>query len=73
MINSIDNDGSLMGYDLDLIKLVSNKINCPILALGGAGNWQHILDLLSETDISAACTQNIFHLQKRVYCQQKNF
>ena len=29
MINSIDNDGSLMGYDLDLIKLVSNKINCP--------------------------------------------
>ena len=42
MINSIDNDG-LMGYDLDLIKLVSKKINCPILALGGAGNWQHIL------------------------------
>ena len=73
MINSIDNDGSLMGYDLDLIKLVSNKINCPILALGGAGNWQHILDLLSETDISAACTQNIFHFTEESILSVKKF
>ena len=62
---------SLMGYDLDLIKLVSNKINCPILALGGAGNWRHILIALSETDISAACTQNIFIY--REYTVSKNF
>ena len=73
MINNIDNDGSLMGYDLELIKLVSNKINCPILALGGAGNWQHILDLLSETDISAACTQNIFHFTEESILSAKKF
>ena len=73
MINNIDNDGSLMGYDLDLIKLVSKKINCPILALGGAGNWQHILDLLSETDISAACTQNIFHFTEESILSAKKF
>ena len=73
MINNIDNDGSLMGYDLDLIKLVSKKINCPILALGGAGNWQHILDLLSETDISAACTQNIFHFTEESVLSAKKF
>ena len=73
MINSIDNDGSLMGYDLDLIKLVSKKINCPILALGGAGNWQHILTLLSETDISAACTQNIFHFTEESILSAKKF
>jgi len=73
MINSIDNDGSLMGYDLNLIKMVSNKINCPILALGGAGNWQHILDLLSGTDISAACTQNIFHFTEESILSAKKF
>lgn len=73
MINNIDNDGSLMGYDLDLIKLVSKKINCPILALGGAGNWQHILDLLSKTDISAACTQNIFHFTEESILSAKKF
>jgi imidazole glycerol-phosphate synthase subunit HisF len=73
MINNIDNDGSLMGYDLDLIRLVSKKINCPILALGGAGNWQHILDLLSKTDISAACTQNIFHFTEESILSAKKF
>ena len=73
MINNIDNDGSLMGYDLGLIKLVSKKINCPILALGGAGNWQHILDLLSKTDISAACTQNIFHFTEESILSAKKF
>jgi imidazole glycerol-phosphate synthase subunit HisF len=73
MINNIDNDGSLMGYDIDLIKLVSKKINCPILALGGAGNWQHILDLLSKTDISAACTQNIFHFTEESILSAKKF
>tara|TARA_Y100000591_G_scaffold315272_1_gene322691 strand:+ start:2126 stop:2869 length:744 start_codon:yes stop_codon:yes gene_type:complete len=73
MINNIDNDGSLMGYDLNLIKLVSKKINCPILALGGAGNWQHILDLLIQTDISAACTQNIFHFTEESILSAKKF
>ena len=73
MINNIDSDGSLMGYDLNLIKLVSDKLNCPILALGGAGNWQHILDLLSKADISAACTQNIFHFTEESIVSAKKF
>ncbi len=73
MVNNIDNDGSLMGYDLNLIKLVSKKINCPILALGGAGNWKHILDLLIETDISGACTQNIFHFTEESILSAKKF
>ena len=61
LINSIDNDGSLLGYDLELISYISKNISCPLLAIGGAGNWQHILDLFLKTDISGACTQNIFH------------
>ena len=73
MINNIDNDGSLMGYDLKLIKMVSEKINSPILALGGAGNWQHMLDLLSITDISGACTQNIFHFTEESIFSAKKF
>ena len=73
MINNIDNDGSLMGYDLNLVKLISKKVNCPILALGGAGNWHHILDLLSKTDISAACTQNIFHFTEDSILSAKKF
>ena len=61
LINSIDNDGSLLGYDLELINLIVKKVNVPCLALGGAGNWDHILELFKKTNISAACTQNIYH------------
>ena len=61
LINSIDNDGSLLGYDLDLNNLIVKKVNVPCLALGGAGSWDHILQLFNKTNISAACTQNIYH------------
>lgn len=61
LINSIENDGSLLGYDLDLINLIVKKVKVPCLALGGAGNWDHILQLFRKTNISAACTQNIYH------------
>ena len=61
LINNVDFDGSLLGYDLKIIKNLTRKFNSQFLALGGAGNWGHILDLFNETDTSAACTQNIFH------------
>ncbi len=73
LVNNIDCDGSLLGYDLNLLKSVSENISCPILALGGAGNWQHILDLFLKTDVSAACTQNIFHFTEESILSAKNF
>jgi len=73
LINNIDNDGSLLGYDLNLIKMCSNQIKSPILALGGAGNWQHIENLLISSDISAACTQNIFHFTEESVQSLKQF
>ena len=73
LINSVDNDGGLLGYDLELIKIISNSVNCPIIALGGAGNWQHILDLFFNTNISAACTQNIFHFTEQSISSAKSF
>ena len=73
LINSIDNDGSLLGYDLNLINMCSKQIKSPILALGGAGNWQHIEDLLVTSDISAACTQNIFHFTEESVQSLKQF
>lgn len=72
-INSIDNDGGLLGYDLGLIKLFSENLNCPLLALGGGGSWDHILKLFSNTDISAACTQNIFHFTEESILSAKKY
>ena len=73
MINNIDLDGSLLGYDLEMIRSVSDGFNCPFLALGGAGNWQHISELFLKTEVSAACTQNIFHFTEESINSAKNF
>ena len=73
LINSVDNDGGLLGYDLNLIKTISQEINSPIIALGGAGNWQHMLDLFNTANISAACTQNIFHFTEQSILSAKKF
>ena len=73
LINNIDNDGSLLGYDINLIKNISDQLDCPIIALGGAGNWNHLLELFKETNISAANTQNIFHFTEQSIISEKNF
>jgi len=73
LINSIDNDGSLLGYDIKLIKKSSQQLDCPIIALGGAGNWNHLLELFKETNISAASTQNIFHFTEQSIISAKNY
>ena len=41
MINSIEKDGSLEGYDLELCSKISNAVKIPVLISGGAGNWEH--------------------------------
>ncbi len=73
LINSIDNDGSLMGYDINLIKKIEKKIKFPVLVLGGCGNWNHILELFNNTNISAACTQNIYHFSNESIMSLKRF
>jgi len=73
LINNIDLDGSLLGYDLEMIRSVSDGFNCPFLALGGAGNWQHMSELFLTTEVSAACTQNIFHFTEESINSAKNF
>ena len=73
LLNSIDNDGSLLGYDLKFVEEISKNLKCPILALGGCGNWDHMLKLLSLTSVSAACTQNIYHFTNESIKSAKNF
>ena len=61
LINNINNDGGLMGYDIDLIKLLSKYAKTPVIVQGGAGSWKHFYDVLSLNNVYGACTQNIYH------------
>ena len=58
--------------DLDLINTVSDKISIPIIACGGAGDWNDFYKLLSQTNVAAAAAANIFHFKDQsVYLAKK--
>lgn len=61
MINSIDCDGMMQGYDLDLLKLVRQQINLPMIAAGGAGTFMHLVDAIKEAHVDAVACASIFH------------
>lgn len=72
LLNSVDRDGMKSGYDIDLINLISKNIDIPIIACGGAGEWNDFYELLSNTNISAAAAANIFHFKDQsVYLAKK--
>jgi len=73
LLNSIDNDGGLLGYEITFINKLSKQLNCPVLVLGGCGSWEHILELFEKTSASAACTQNIYHFTNDSIKSAKNF
>jgi cyclase len=60
VINSIDNDGTMMGYDLNLIKSVRESITLPLTALGGAGSLEDISGLIQQFGIIGAAAGSLF-------------
>ena len=61
VITSVDKEGTGQGYDLNLISKVSNLVSRPIIAHGGAGNKQHVVDLIKEKSADAVMLSSLFH------------
>ncbi|MCC6013787.1 MAG: imidazole glycerol phosphate synthase subunit HisF [Candidatus Verstraetearchaeota archaeon] len=61
LLTSIDYDGSKLGYDLELTRRVSESVNIPVIASGGAGNPEHIYLAFKEGKADAALAASIFH------------
>ena len=60
-LNSIDRDGQRVGYDVELIKSVSNNVNIPVIACGGVGDFTDFSKCIVLGNASAAAAANIFH------------
>lgn len=61
LLTSMDGDGTKDGYDLALTKAVADAVNVPIIASGGCGSVQHMVDVFKQTQASAALAASIFH------------
>ena len=60
MINSIDRDGTMEGYDLELVQLAREKVDVPLTILGGAGSHQDIKELISRYKVIGAAAGSLF-------------
>ena len=61
LVTSIERDGTFEGYDLALIEAVVNAVNIPVIASGGAGTYQHMVDAVLKSGASAVAAASIFH------------
>ena len=61
LVTSMDRDGTRDGYDLELIRAIADRVTVPVVASGGVGNLQHLVDGIVEGHASAVLAASIFH------------
>ena len=60
-LNSIDQDGMMDGYDLNMADKIVKAVSIPVIICGGAGNFMHLAEALTKTDISAVACASLFN------------
>ena len=63
LLTSIDKDGTKNGYDTLLTNEIVNKVGIPVIASGGCGKPEHMIDIFKNTGVSAALAASIFHYE----------
>lgn len=73
VLNVMNADGTTVGYDIEMTAAVSDAVKIPVVASGGAGNPQHMLDVLTTGHADAALAASIFHFGTYSIGQVKQF
>ena len=61
LLTSIDRDGTMRGYDLEITRLVADAVPVPVIASGGAGALHHLVDAVQDGHASAVAVGSLFH------------
>lgn len=73
LITSIQNDGSMKGYDIDLIKSVTDAVSIPVIASGGARDYEDMYQALTLAHASAVAAASIFHFTEQTPLEAKHY
>ena len=73
LLTSIDRDGTMTGYDIDLIRSVSDAVNVPVVASGGCGSYEHMADAFTRGHASSVAAASIFHFTQQTPLEAKRF
>jgi glutamine amidotransferase/cyclase len=64
LLNCIDRDGTNSGFDIELVKHISESVSIPVIASSGAGKVEHFSEVFEKTDVEAALAAGIFHREE---------
>ncbi len=73
LLTSMDGDGTQEGYDIRLTRAISDAVNIPVIASGGAGNVQHFAQALTEGGADAALAASLFHYKQLTIAEVKEY
>lgn len=73
LITSIERDGTMQGYDLELIGKVAQAVSLPVIASGGAGSYEHMRQAIQEAGASAVAAASMFHFTEQTPAQAKAY
>ena len=73
LVTSMDRDGTQVGYDIDLMYEISSAVNIPVIASGGVGTLDHLVDGIKLGNASAVLAASIFHYGKYSVKQAKEY
>jgi cyclase len=71
LLTSVDRDGTMTGYDLSLIERVVAAVDIPVIASGGAGNYQHMIEAVKQGGAAAVAAASIFHFTEQTPAEAK--
>jgi len=73
LLTSIDRDGTKVGFDCAMTAAVSDAVNIPVIASGGAGTFEHFAEVFGAGHADAALAASIFHFQEKSVRELKDF
>jgi len=73
LVTSMDRDGTQVGFDIELTSNISSKVNIPVIASGGVGNLDHLVDGIKLGNASAVLAASIFHYGKYSVKEAKEY
>jgi len=73
LLNSIDRDGTMKGYDIQLIKQITSVVSIPVIASGGAGKYEHMFHAIRDGNANAVAAASLFHFTEQTPIEAKKY
>ena len=71
LVTSIERDGTMTGYEIEMIREVTERVNVPVIASGGAGSYGHMAMAIQEGGASAVAAASMFHFTEQTPLEAK--